>query len=130
MHKVKVNSTRTGSNSVITLLEERISNWTRVKRIIWIILKCKQILKQNPSPVLNARTISTNGIIDVDLLEKASVEIIKMLQRREFVEKFKITKKAHKRYLNIKDQITVTKSNPICGLDVFLDDNGVLKVGG
>ena len=41
--EVKVNVTRTYSNSVLAWLEERISDWTRMKRIIGIVLKYVQI---------------------------------------------------------------------------------------
>lgn len=48
--EVKVNVTRTFSNSVLTWLGKRISYWTRSKRIIGIDLKYGQILTQNLSP--------------------------------------------------------------------------------
>ena len=134
MREVEVNCTRTGLNYLTTWLEERISDWTRMKRIVGIVLKYKQILKQKlppvlNAPVLNAPSISSNSIIDAALLEKASVEIMKMRQQREFLEKLKIIEKACRKYLNIKDEITLTKSSPIYDLDLFLDDNGVLSVG-
>ena len=134
MREVEVNCTRTGLNYLTTWLEERISDWTRMKRIVGIVLKYKQILKQKlppvlNAPVLNAPSISGNSIIDAALLEKASVEIMKMRQQREFLEKLKIIEKACRKYLNIKDEITLTKSSPIYDLDLFLDDNGVLSVG-
>ena len=44
-HEVKVNVTRTCSNSTLTWLEERLSDWTRMERIIGIFLKYGQILK-------------------------------------------------------------------------------------
>ena len=134
MREVEVNCTRTGLNYLTTWLEERISDWTRMKRIVGIVPKYKQILKQKlppvlNAPVLNAPSISSNSIIDAALLEKASVEIMKMRQQREFLEKLKIIEKACRKYLNIKDEITLTKSSPIYDLDLFLDDNGVLSVG-
>ena len=76
MREVEVNCTRTGLNYLTTWLEERISDWTRMKRIVG-----------------------------------------------------KIIEKACRKYLNIKDEITLTKSSPIYDLDLFLDDNGVLSVG-
>ena len=44
-HEVKVNITRTCSNSVLTWLEERMSDWTRMKRVIGIVLKYIEIFK-------------------------------------------------------------------------------------
>ena len=70
------------------------------------------------------------SIIDVELLDKASVETIKTLQQREFIEELKVIKKAHEKNLNIKNQIIVTRSSLIYGLDQFLDVNGVLRFRG
>ena len=44
-HEVKVNVTRTCSNSVLTWLEERISDWTRIKCVSGIVLKYIEIFK-------------------------------------------------------------------------------------
>ena len=38
-------------------------------------------------------------------------------------------KKAHKRNPSNNDQSTVIKASPIYGLDPFLGDNGLLRVG-
>ena len=53
-----------------------------------------------------------------------------MLQQREFIEELRIVKKAHKQNPRIKDQSTVTNASSIYGLDLFLDDNVVVRVGG
>ena len=44
-HEVKVNVTRTCSNSVLTWLEERVSDWTRIKCVSGIVLKYIEIFK-------------------------------------------------------------------------------------
>ena len=69
-------------------------------------------------------------MVDIELLKKANIKIIKMLQQREFIEELRIVKKAHKQNPRIKDQSTVTNVSSIYDLDLFLDDNGVLRVGG
>ena len=88
--EVKVNVTRTFSNSVLTWLGKRISYWTRSKRIIGIDLKYGQILTQNLSPPQNVLTVSHSDVVDNELLEKASITIIKMLQQIEFIEELRI----------------------------------------
>ena len=75
-------------------------------------------------------TIFFLGLVDMELLEKASIKIIKMLQQREFMKELRIIKKIHKQNPSNNDQSTATKASPIYGLDPFLDDNGVLRVGG
>ena len=53
-----------------------------------------------------------------------------MLQQREFIKELRIIKNAHKQNSSNDDQSTVTNASPIYGLEPFLDDNGVLRVGG
>ena len=52
-----------------------------------------------------------------------------MLQQREFIKELRIKKKAHKQNPSNNYQSTVTNVSPIYGLDPFLDDNDVLRVG-
>ena len=68
-------------------------------------------------------------MVDIELLEKASIKIMKMPQQREFIKELRIIKNAHKKNPSNNDQSTVTKASPIYGLEPFLD-NGVLRVGG
>ena len=101
-----------------------------MNRITVIVLKYKQISRQSLSQALDAPTILSNGITDVKFLEKASLETIKMLQQREFVEELKIIQTAYKKNLSIKDQINAKRSSRIYGRDPFFDDYGLLKVWG
>ena len=82
-HEVKVNVTRTCSNSALAWLEERISDWTRMKRIIGIVLKYVQLLKQKLSPPSDVLTATHSGVVDIEFLENASIKVIKMLQQKE-----------------------------------------------
>ena len=90
---------------------------------IWTILKWTLL---PPSDILPT---AHSDVVDTELLEKASTKIIKILQKREFVEKMRIIKKAHHQNPSINDQSSATKASPIYGLDPFLDDNSVLRVG-
>ena len=92
----KVSVTRSCLNSVLIWFEERLSDWTRMRRIIEIVLKYGQILKQKLSPLSDIWTTAQSGVVDIELLEKASIKIIKMLQQTEFTEELKIIKKAYK----------------------------------
>ena len=82
-HEVKVNVTKTCSNSALAWLEERISDWTRMKRIIGIVLKYVQLLKQKLSPPSDVLTATHSGVVDIEFLENASIKVIKMLQQKE-----------------------------------------------
>ena len=100
-----------------------------MKKILGIVLKYVQILKQKQSPPSDVLTTIHTGAVDIELLEKASIKIIKILQQREFIEELKIIKKARKQNPSDNDKRTVTKASPIYRLDPFVDDNGVLRVG-
>ena len=101
-----------------------------MKTIIGIVLKYVQILKQKMSPHSDVLIATHSGVVDIELLEKTSIKIIKMLQQREFIKELRIIKKAHKQNPCNNDQSTATKASPIYGLGPFLDDHGVLRVGG
>ena len=49
---------------------------------------------------------------------------------KRIVEELRIIKKTNKQNPSNNDQSTVTKASPIYGINPFLDDNGVLRVGG
>ena len=78
-HEVKVNVTRSCSNSVLAWLEERIPDCKRMKRIIGIVLKYVQLLKRKLSPLSGVIRARHNGVGDIGLLEMASIKIITML---------------------------------------------------
>ena len=103
-----------------------------MKKIIKIALRYGQKLKKKKKLSLLSDVLTTahKRAVDIDLLEKSSIKIIKILQQKEFAEKLKIIKKANKESPSNNDQSTVTKASPIYGLDPFLDVNGVLRVGG
>ena len=67
-----------------------------MKTIIGIVLKYVQILKQKMSPHSDVLIATHSGVVDIELLEKTSIKIIKMLQQREFIKELRIIKKAHK----------------------------------
>ena len=82
------------------------------------------------SPHSDVLIATHSGVVDIELLEKTSIKIIKMLQQREFIKELRIIKKAHKQNPCNNDQSTAAKASPIYGLGPFLDDHGVLRVGG
>ena len=101
-----------------------------MKRVIEIVLKYGQILQRKLPPTSDVLPTAHSSVVNIALLKKTSIKTIKMLQQREFVKELRITKKAHKQNPNINGKNTVTKANPIYGHDPFLDDNGILRVGG
>ena len=101
-----------------------------MKRIIGIVLKYVQVLKQKLSPPSDVLTVTHSLAVDIELLEKASIKIIKMLLQRELIKELRIIKKACKQNPGNNDQSIVTNASPIYDADLFSDDNGVLWIGG
>ena len=101
-----------------------------MKSIIGIVLKYEQILNQKLSLPSDILKNEHSAVVEINLLGKASIKIIKMLQQREFLKKLRTIKKANKQNPSSSDQSTSTKASAIYGLDLFLDNNGVLKFGG
>ena len=85
-HEVKVNVTRTCSNSVLAWLEEKVLDWTRMKRIIGIVLKYVQLLKSKLLPPSDVLTAKHSGEVSIELLEKTSIRIIKTLQQNNLLK--------------------------------------------
>ena len=85
-HEVKVNVTRTCSNSVLAWLEEKVLDWTRMKRIIGIVLKYVQLLKSKLLPTSDVLTAKHSGEVSIELLEKTSIRIIKTLQQNNLLK--------------------------------------------
>ena len=91
-------------------------------------LKRRNYIKLSPhSDVL---TTTHSGVVDIKLLEKRSIKIMKMLLQKEFIKKLRIYKTTHKQNPGINHVNTVTKASPINGADLLLYDNGVHRVGG
>ena len=101
-----------------------------MKRIIGIVLKYVQVLKQKLPPPSDVLTVTHSIAVDIELLEKASIKIIKMLLQRELIKELRIIKKTCKQNPGNNDQSIVTKASPVYDADPFSDDNGVLWVGG
>ena len=99
---VKVNTTKVSEDFLSHILK-LTSRWYRLKRIIATVMKWR--LK---------RTITTNELQD------AEMRIIRLLQQSHFQTEVN----------DIKHQSTVKKSSSLRKLDPFLDDHGVLRVGG
>ena len=66
-----------------------------------------------------ALSLKTNPIT-VNELNQTESKLIKLLQENSFSEEMK--------YLKVKQGCT--KASPLCKLDPFIDDNGLLRVGG
>ena len=93
------------SGDLLSLILERTRSWTKLNRIVATMLKWKYGRK-----------------IDVELLRKAEIAIIRLLHSTVFKDEVEqITKQSN---------TTLKKSSPLHKLQPFLDENQLLRVGG
>ena len=96
---------------------------------------CNDVPKGRPKAhVLESKQARTNQYIPVNTkeLQEAETEIIKSVQREAFQEEISLLSSMSTRW-DSQDRTFVRamkKTSAICKLDLFLDENGVLRVGG
>ena len=98
--------------TILDVLQERISNWMRMKRILATILLFIEKLRKRRSK---------EDLITVEDVEESEKLLIKMIQEKHFCADIAILK-GNKRQLS--------KSSQLVRLDPFLDEAGTLRVGG
>ena len=109
---------------IIVYLEERICNWSKFKRIIALLLCYKIKLPQHirsKKGWKGANTINCNDrLFNLEDLKRAEKEVIKSVQQRHFKEEI----------MALHNGNSLKSSSKIVKLDPFLDQDGILKVGG
>ena len=107
---------------VIEYLEERISNWSKFKRIIALLLCYKRKLLQHirsKKGWKGANNINCNDrLFNLEELKIAEKEVIKSVQQRHFKEEI----------MALHNGNSLKSSSKIIKLDPFLDQDGILKV--
>ena len=92
-----------------------------MKRVVSMVLKCKKLLEK-------VRNGGNQGeMIDSSLLNEAEIEIIKMVQARKFAAEIKPLRP---RDFSSDGEGRLKGNSKISQLDPFLDEDGVLRVGG
>ena len=108
---------------ILERLESLISDWKKMKRVVAWILKYKKILsstvRQN-----SVKVLPTIGL-DVSLLEEAQQKITRLHQQQAFKEEVETLM-----YGGNGDRKTLMKRSSVYKLDPFIDEKGLLRVGG
>ena len=119
------------------------SDWHRAKKAVATCMKLKASLQQSSKePLLTAmkgrreRDTSSYRSPSVNEMRKAEQAILKSLQEEAFSEEIKILKSlgaqnddASREFAKRRD-LSMKKTSSLYRLDPFLDENGVLRVGG
>ncbi|KAJ8028733.1 hypothetical protein HOLleu_31057 [Holothuria leucospilota] len=105
---------------------EGFSSWFKLKRAIALCLQFKERLRSGK--LCHSSKNGTSKVshkIDVKQLSDAELKIIKVVQAHGFGKEFEILKSVEG-----KQRRFVSKASSLYGLDPFVDENGVIRVGG
>ena len=105
---------------ILETLESLIFDWMRMKRVVaWIFKILSSRVRQNSVQILPKIGL------DVSLLEEAQQEVIRLHQRQAFKEEVETL--MHGCNDNRK---TIMKRSKVYKVDPFIDERGLLRVGG
>ena len=145
--KVSVLASQTREPKLTPLLERLtyFSSWHRAKRAIAVCLRLQQRFRrtdgngsqEQANKAMNGKDGTPSyKPVDVQELRSAELQIIKMVQNDAFGDEIRLLeeKKARLKTANrdvSKDEVkTMKKSSSLHKLDPFLDEDGILRVGG
>ena len=119
--KTSVNVNLVGiKNDLLSTLESRISCWKKLKRVFGYIILFVEKVKNRKASEESRR----KSLLDVAILQKAEEIVLKLVQEQEFGSDIKnIT---HKK----QNKADVLKNRTLQGLKPFIDNSGVMRVGG
>ena len=114
-HTLNINLTSSRTTTLDRL--ERISSWSKMKRVVAIMLRFKDVLLD----IIKSNKINTTGqLVDMNLLQRSESSIIKMYQQSCFQNEIS----------RLLDGKCVSRKSNIFKLDPFLDDHEIIRVGG
>ena len=116
---VKVNVSNIQSSSMLSRLQEITSSWIKMKRIMVLIMVIKGVWLNRINKVSFLNQL--NDSIDTEMIQKAQEKIFLLVQAESFANEIKQLKSEKK---------MVPESSSISQLDPFLDNRGILRVGG
>ena len=105
-------------NGVLVRLQRLTWNWNRMKRVVALLIKIKDIWLKRIAKT--ASIIQLHDSIDVKALQEAQDLLFKMVQDQSFANEKK----------HLLEGKAVPRGSCIVKLDPFLDDKGIIRVGG
>ena len=114
-HSLKTNLSSSRTTTLDRL--ERISSWLKMKRVVAIMFRFKDMLLDI---IKSDKINTTEQLVDMNLLQRSESSIIKMYQQRCFPNEIS----------RLVDGNCVSRKSNIFKLDPFLDDHEIIRVGG
>ena len=117
----------TKSVDVLAALENRMSDWSRMVRVVALVIKFKEILLSKIIQHSIIRKVNCGTLLNTSLLEEAKTRLIKVVQQRSFEDELQCLKSVE----NSNDfNKSLDKRSKISHLDPFLDGDEVISVRG
>ena len=147
VRNVSVRATQIQEPKLSSLLERLtyFSNWHRLRKAIAVCLRLQQRFRKTAAGGQKEKKakerMATYKPVDVEELQHAELQTIKIVQNEAFQDEIQLLKDANiksptadqeasKEKMNYKEVMTIKRSSSLYKLDPFLDEDGVLRVGG
>ncbi|XP_028412002.1 uncharacterized protein LOC114534734 [Dendronephthya gigantea] len=117
---------------------ERFSDWLKLQRAVAVLITKMKNWKASKETrsLSNGRSVENDNqhVTSRDCGESSKIAIIKAVQNEAFADDIKVLKREDNNDIESRDQLkerrrTLRRSN-LAGLDPFLDQKGILRVGG
>ena len=115
---IKVNVSNIQNSSVLSRLQEKISSWIKMKRIMVLIMVIRRVWLNRIGKVSSLNQL--NDSIDTEMIQKAQEKIFFLVQDESLANEIK----------QLKSEKTMVLESGSSQLDPFLDNRGILWVGG
>ena len=127
-------ATVVSKDSFLVQIENRYSDWVRMKRVVAILLKfaskCRR-KKRNKEKIVLSKTNNEDRITNVKDLQMAEITIIRLVQEVAFEVELKELKKVlTDGKISRFEKRNLKKSSSLFKLELFLDQNKIIRVGG
>ena len=74
---------------VLTAVENRISDWSKIARVVALVIKFKEILLSKINQREIIRKVKSATLLNTSLLQEAKTKLVKMVQQRSFEDEFR-----------------------------------------
>ena len=136
IRKVLVHSIDVNEGTDLLTRLTRFSDWHRMKRSIAWILRLKPNLSETSLPPKTGATSSKDNLPRVEELERAEKTILKLVESDAFPEEVEAVRKIQGADCKTDHDFAkarkteVKKTSTLYRLDPFLDQDGLIRVGG
>ena len=123
--KTTVLDTRAKDVTLSSINLEKFSSWTKLKRVIALCLEFIRRLRNK-----RAERMSFEDCLDVELMDRSEKAIIRMVQGTDFRDEIEVLRQDQTKVNGKKQSVRIKRTSPLYRLDPFVDEDGILRIGG